>query len=152
MSAQLIFFLSLVAVVLIWFVVQLFKDGLLRFPSPKKDAFYKALHKEHKAGWFVMLDGERIGILDYLHDNQPFHVFQFTPLTEAESKISFALQKTVRREPSDRVVLQNRVYEVQLVEKSFIASLRDGQVAVRDWRHWVETQNESKSAGIKSLN
>jgi hypothetical protein len=142
MSAQSIFVLSLVAFVLFRFVVQLIKDGLLRFPNPKKRAFYEARHKEHEAGWFVVLDGERISILDYLCDSQPFHVFRFTALTQDQSKISFALQKTAWREPCDRVVFQIRVYEVRLAEKSFIASLHKEQVSIRDWRHWNVKQND----------
>ena len=96
--------------------------------------FWRLRHEEHETGWSVLLDGERIAELDYLHDDQPFHLFQARLLTEDAAKIEYGLRNT-KREPGGRLQFHCRAGNVVVPDGEFFVDLHaDGSVSVRDMR------------------
>jgi hypothetical protein len=81
------------------------------------------------------MDGECIAELDYLHDDQPFHVFRFRARTGDQEKINHALCSTAERASDTRIVFQNRVFPVRVPDGPFLANLHEpADVFIRDYR------------------
>jgi len=101
-------------------------------------------HKEHEAGWRVLYDGECIAELDYLHDDQPFHLFRFTSLTDGQRKIDHALRSTAMRAPDPLVEFQNRASGVRVSDGPFLANLHEpATVFIRDFRAPAESNHHA---------
>ena len=111
------------------------------------NAFYSETHKQHEAGWRVLLDDECIAELDYLHDDQPFHLFRFTSRTTDQQKLDYALHSTAMREPDARIQYQNRVFPVSVPEGPFLANLHEqATVYIRDYRMPTDTNPNDRNA------
>ena len=96
--------------------------------------FWKLRHQEHEVGWSVLLGGERVAELDYLRDDQPFHLFQARLLTDDAAKIDYALRNT-KREPGDKLQFNCRAGNVVVPDRDFFINLHaDGRVSIRDMR------------------
>lgn len=99
------------------------------------NAYYSECHKQHEAGWQVFFDGNCIADLDYLRDDQPFHLFRFTLRTDDQQKLNYALHSTVRRQPDSRVEFRNRVFPICVPDGPFLANLHvPATVYLRDFR------------------
>jgi hypothetical protein len=110
--------------------------------KPPSPSYFRERHKEHEAGWRVFYDAECIAELDYVRDDQPFHLFRFTALTADEQKISYALRSTAMRNPDSRITFENRGSGVRVPDGPFIANLREpNTVSIRDFRTPADTQN-----------
>jgi hypothetical protein len=97
-------------------------------------AFWKLRHAEHEAGWYVLLEGKRIAELDYLHDDQPFHLFRARLMTHDLVLIDYALRNT-KRDPEDKLQFHCRTGSVVVTDRDFFVNLHaDGRVSIRDMR------------------
>ena len=109
--------------------------------------YFKRRHKEHEAGWRVLFDGECIAELDYLRDDQPFHLFRFIPRTDDQRKIEYALRSTAMRDPDSRILFQNRAIGIRVPDGEFLASLNESSmVSIRDFRTPVIGKNNERHA------
>jgi hypothetical protein len=108
--------------------------------------YYEQSHKEHEAGWRILLDGECIAELEYLHDDQPFHLFRFISRTDDQQKLDYALQSTAMRKPDSRIQFQNRVFSVSVPDGPFLANLHDDTVYIRDFRIPGDTKSTAANA------
>ena len=106
--------------------------------------FWKRRRQEHEAGWIVLLGEERIAALDYLHDDQPVHLFQARLLIKDSDKIDYALRNT-ERQPEDKVQFRCRAGNVVVSDGEFFVNLRaDGRVSVRDMRPGPELSTSQR--------
>lgn len=111
------------------------------------NAFYSECHKQHEAGWQVFLDGECIAELDYLHDDQPFHLFHFTSITDDPRKLDYALRSTAMREPDSRVEFHNRVFPLRVPDGPFLVNLHEpATVYIRDFRMPSDATQDDRNA------
>ena len=109
--------------------------------------YFKDRHKEHEAGWRVLYDGECIAELDYLHDDQPFHLFRFTSLTGDQRKIDHALRSSARRDPDSRIEFQNRASGIRVSDGPLLANLNEpATVFIRDFRTPADSNHNARNA------
>lgn len=109
--------------------------------------YFKQRHKEHEAGWHVLFEGECIAELDYLRDDQPFHMFHFTPRTDDQRKIDYALRSTAMRDPDSRIQFQNRANAIRVPDGPFLANLREPAIVfIRDFRTPANTKSNDRHA------
>lgn len=90
---------------------------------------------EHRAGWYVFLDGECIAELEYVEDDWPARVFCLHSKTDDRAKIQRALVTASHRDPDDSLEFRNKVYPLTVPDGPFIAVLQEsGEVRLRDFR------------------
>ena len=86
--------------------------------------YFKQRHKEHESGWRVLLDGQCVAELDYLRDDQPFHLFSLLCHTDDQSKIDHALRSAGIRDPDPRIEFENRASGRRVPDGQLLACLR----------------------------
>jgi hypothetical protein len=83
---------------------------------------------QHAAGSHVLIRDEHIADLEWQRDEDPcygYYEFTLIAFTTDSSKLAYALSRTARRSPDDRVFLVNRSSGAILPDDHFFADMRD---------------------------